>query len=171
MKTQIILPAGIYEDLLSHLLPLHARTEEAAFIFATPERSPAGLTFKFVEALKMKPQDFAVQHADYLELTDSARAGVIKRAHDLGASIIEVHSHVGPWRAAFSYSDVNGLKDIVPHIWWRLRGRPYAAIVVATDGFDALVWAEDPHAPCALDELVAGDRVLQATNISLRDWS
>ena len=170
MKTRLLLPADAHDRLLRHLLPERARCEEAAFIFARTEKTPTELTFHFVESQSLTPGDFVVRRADFLELTDATRAAVIKRAHDLGTSLIELHSHVGPWRAAFSYSDIAGLKDIVPHLWWRLRGRPYAAIVVARDGFDALVWTDNPHQPTALDELLAGERVLRPTNSSLEDW-
>jgi hypothetical protein len=170
MKTTLHLPAGIFEDLLQHLLPKNGWCEEAAFLFVASERTPPELKLTFIEATKLVPDDFVTRRADYLELKDETRARVIKRAHDFGASLIEVHSHVGPWRAEFSYSDIAGMKDIVPHLWWRLRGRPYAAIVVARSGFDALVWAEDPHVPGALYELNAGGKALRPTNRTLHEW-
>jgi len=170
MKTTLQLPAGAYEDLLRHLLPPGGKCEEAAFLFVTPRRSPTELTLRLLEVAKLEPADFAARHADYLELTDQARARIIKRAHDLNASLVEIHSHVGPWRASFSYSDVNGLKDTVPHMWWRLKGRPYVAIVVARDGLDAVAWVDNPHTPVALDELLAGDRVIRPSQTSLEDW-
>ena len=81
---------------------------------------------------------------DYFELTDEARIGLIKRAHVLQASLAEFHSHLSPWPAAFSLSDRMGLKETVPHMRWRLKRRPYLAVVVAPSGFDALVWSRDP---------------------------
>jgi len=170
MKTQINLPAAALADLMQHLLPPDARREEGAFVFAAPQKSDGQLCFRFIEAVKLCPADYAAQYSDYLELTDEARARLIKRAHDLDASIVEIHSHLGPWRASFSYSDIAGLKETVPHMWWRLRGRPYAALVFARDGFDALVWSDNPDKPVALDGLVAGDRVLKPTNSTLEEW-
>jgi hypothetical protein len=32
----------------------------------------------------------------------------------------------------------------VSHLWWRLRGRPYAAIVTSTPDLDALAWIDNP---------------------------
>jgi hypothetical protein len=170
MKTTLTLPANLWAEVLNHLLPRNAVVEEAAFMFAKTERTAAELKFEVVEVIKLTPQDFVARYADFIELKDEARARVIKRAHDLGASIVELHSHVGPWRAAFSFSDIAGLKDIVPHLWWRLKGKPYAALVVAKNGFDALVWADDPDLPRALDAVVAGDQVLQPTNETLKEW-
>jgi hypothetical protein len=164
MKTQIILPATVHEDLMSHLLPAGGECEEAAFVFATAERDHEVVRFHFVEAAKLKSSDFAYRSADYLELTDSTRRQLIKHAHDLKTSIIEIHSHVGGPGAQFSYSDRAGLKETVPHMWWRLPQRPYAAIVVAAEGFDAAIWVDSPLRPVPLTQLLAGNRILYPTN-------
>jgi hypothetical protein len=127
-------------------------------------------TFGVIEALKLTSENFSIQSNDHLELTDRTRANIIKRAHDLSASLVELHSHVGNWPAAFSLSDRLGLKDTVPHMWWRLRGRPYIAIVAAKSGYDALVWLNDPETPESLDGILKGHQIIQPTNLSIRDW-
>ena len=99
-------------------------------------------------------------------MADGTRAALIKRAHDLEASLVEMHSHPAPWPAAFSYADRMGLSETVPHMWWRLNRRPYLAIVVSPSGFDALLWLDNATLPRALDTLKAGDRMLQPTNNS-----
>jgi hypothetical protein len=171
MISSLTLTPAVHTDLLSHLLPLGGQCEEAAFLFVSAEKSPEELKMSVLEVEKLEPKDFIARHSDYLELADAARIRLIKRAHDLGASIVEMHSHVGPWRAAFSYSDIKGLKETVPHMWWRLRGRPYAAIVVARNGFDALVWSENPQTAIALDRLIVGDQVLRPTCTALEEWA
>src|SRR6266487_1407438 len=105
-----------------------------------------------------------------MELADETRAQVIKRAHDLGASMVEFHSHPYPWPARFSESDRVGLEEFVPHVWWRLKGRPYAAVVVAPSGFDGLVWMTSPDRPEQLDGIACGDRLLRPTGLTLRHW-
>ena len=75
-----------------------------------------------------------------------------------------------PWPAQFSEYDREGLLETVPHMLWRLAKRPYAAIVVAPSGFDALVWLSDPQKPSALDALVAGSQIMKPTNLSLLRW-
>ena len=35
----------------------------------------------------------------------------------------------------------------VPHLWWRLRGRPYGAVVVDGDTFDGLAWVVSADRP------------------------
>ena len=171
MKTALYLPPGAYEELLEHLLPLGGTCEEAAFLLASAQLSAGDLNLSVVETVKLAPTDFAARYADYLELADGVRGRVIKLAHDRGACLIEVHSHVGPWRASFSFSDIRGLKETVPHMWWRLKGRPYGAIVVARDGLDALVWVKDPEAPMPLNELWAGDRLIRPSCTTWEEWS
>lgn len=170
MKTILNLPDGLFEDLMLHLLPPNSFREEAAFLFVTSKRLDDHISFDVVEVSKLSPNDFDTQMGDYLELTDEARARLIKQAHDLGASLVELHSHPGPYPAAFSFADNTGLKETVPHMWWRLSKRPYLAIVTASDGFDALVWLDNPKIPQALDGLVAGSRLLRPTNNSIGDW-
>lgn len=166
MNTRLHFPAGLLDDLMGHLLrPLSIR-EEAAFLFARPA-AEAG-SFDVVEAVKLEGRDFVHRLSDYLELADETRARLIKRAHDLDASLVEMHSHLGPFPAAFSHADMIGLEDTVPYIWWRLKGRPYFAIVVASGGFDALAWLKGPDQPQALQSIVADGRLLHPTNNSLR---
>ena len=170
MKTILEMPAEKYAELRAHLLPPHGDCEEAAFLFVDSAPQGGECRFRVRETAKLMPRDFAVRHADYLELLDPVRAGLIKRAHDLGASLVEVHSHVGPWRAAFSYSDVRGLKDTVPHIWWRLKGRPYIAIVMSQVSVDALVWIEGPETPVPLNEIHAGTEIIRPTHSAWEEW-
>jgi len=170
MKTVLEMPAAQYAELRTHLLPPRGECEEAVFLFVDTISQDGECHFRVREMAKLMPEDFAVRHADYLELLDPVRARLIKRAHDLGASLVEVHSHVGPWRAAFSYSDVRGLKDTVPHIWWRLKSRPYIAIVVSQVSVDALVWLEGPETPVPLDEIRTGQEIIRPTHSALEEW-
>src|SRR5207249_9382808 len=76
-----------------------------------------------------------------VELTDEARARIIKTAWDTGTSPVEFHSHPGDYCGAmFSPIDMYGFSEYVPHCRWRLRGRPYLAVVVSPAGMDALAW-------------------------------
>ncbi|OCK55072.1 Mov34/MPN/PAD-1 family protein [Bradyrhizobium sp. LMTR 3] len=170
MKAFLKLEHGALGDLMAHLLPSDSEEEQAAFLFARAVRSDHQVTFEVAETRKLGPGDFIVQQEDYLELADETRAKLIKRAHDLDTSLVELHSHPGPWPAGFSYADRLGLQETVPHMWWRLKKRPYLAIVVAKSGFDALLWLDNPKVPRPLDGIVEGSRVLKPTNFSLGDW-
>jgi len=164
------LPEEPYHALLTHLLPADSEVEEAAFVFAHGAKDEGKTVFRYAESLAITPEGFMHRSEGYLELTDETRARVIKRAHDLGASIAEFHSHPFPGRAAFSLSDRAGLTEFVPHALWRLKGRPYIAVVVAPASFDGLVWMHDAKTPRPLDGIVVGGRVLRPTGLTLRRW-
>lgn len=164
MTTTLKLPDGLFGILTDHLLPKGGVREEAAFLFARPDDDPS--TYVVIESAMLAPSDFAHHQSDYLELDDTTRANLIKHAHDLDASLVEIHSHPGPFAAAFSYADLRGLQDTVPYMWWRLKQRPYFAIVVADGSFDALAWIIDPAAPEPLSILADG-QVHLSTNHTL----
>ena len=170
MKTLLKMPEKRFDEITAHLLPADPIREEAVFLFVEPVQSNSHLVFNVLDTQKLAPSDFASQCEDYLELADEARADLIKRAHDLGASLVEMHSHPGPFPAAFSYADRMGLKETVPHMWWRLKKRPYLAIVVSETGFDALLWLDNPRIPQALGGILAGARLLKPNNNSLKGW-
>ena len=89
-------------------------------------------------------------------------------AHDLGASIIEAHSHPYAYEhaAAFSTFDLGCLADVVPHVMWRLPGRPYVAMVFAPAGFDGLAWDRDPRAASCAPWLAVDDQLLDPTGFT-----
>ena len=84
-----------------------------------------------------------------------------------------MHSHPFPGigAAAFSWSDRRGLTETVPHMRWRLKNKPYGAIVVAPEGFDALVWIDNPAVPLPLEGINVGGELLKPTNRSLGGWN
>jgi proteasome lid subunit RPN8/RPN11 len=158
------LPAPVHQELLRHLLREPNGNEEAAFVFAKYRAEDS--RFRFIEWLAVPPDGFAVQLPYYFELTDETRTWIIKRAHDLGASVIEFHSHTGPWPAQFSPSDWSGFEEVVPHVWWRLKGRPYAAVVIARTGFDGFAWLTGPSTPTRLGGIDVGGQLLEPSRLS-----
>jgi len=146
----IVLTQHEYDRLRAHLLPPRSADEEAAFAFSDVQRTQC-LRFSPREWLFLTPGDFVYRSPYHLELEDKTRARIIKRAHDLGTSIIEFHSHPGNM-IGFSPSDIEGMAEFVPHVWWRLKGRPYGAVVIASGGLDGLVWVTSPQTP----ERIAG---------------
>jgi len=158
-------PIDVRAALWRHLLSTAAGPEEVAFVYARPSRED-GVSFGFIEWSAVEPEGFASRSAYHLELSDETRGHVIKRAHDLGASVVEFHSHRGRSDAQFSPSDWTGFEEFVPHIWWRLKGRPYAAIVVTSTSFDGLVWLDSPESPVRLDALISNGVSLAPTRLS-----
>jgi hypothetical protein len=113
----------------------------------------------------LKKEDFVYQSSSHIELSDSVRSRIIKNAHDAGAAIVEVHSHTGGWPAQFSPSDHLGFADWVPHVRWRLKGKPYGALVVTKSGFDGFIWRD--AIPDRIGRIrVIGGRSLRPTGLS-----
>jgi hypothetical protein len=160
------IPAAIKSALWRHLLPRRLIAEEAAFAFARWESEPQDQVLRCLEWLPVSQRGFASRSRFHFELSDRTRGFVIKRAHDLGASLVEFHSHDGDWPAAFSVSDLSGLEEFVPHVWWRLKGRPYAAVVVARSSHDGLVWLGDPQTAVHLDGIIVNGKLGQCTRRS-----
>ena len=157
--------------LWTHLLPKALR-EQAAFLFVIPSERRGKVVFNAVEADLLTATDFTVQYSDHFELSNEALVRTIKRAHHLGASIVEFHSHRDLGLAVFSLSDRLGLLRTVPHMRWRLKRRPYIAVVVAQNSFDALVWThEKGMIPDRLSGIASGATLISPTNLSLEDWN
>jgi hypothetical protein len=165
MPTHITISIGLHKRLLDHLFS--GRAEQLAFLLAT--RSDTDAETLCVSDLYCVPsKGFSVQTAFHLNLGDDVRAQMIKWAWNHQASLVEAHSHLGPDEAAFSPTDLAGLDDFVPHVWWRLQGRPYAALVFSRTGFDALIWTKSPTTPQELAGLkIIGGRAEQPTSITI----
>lgn len=93
------------------------------------------------------PSGYERQGEYHVTLTDDAHNQAIRWAWQADACLVEAHSHGDLEPAEFSPSDLAGFEDWVPHLWWRLRGRPYGAIVMATATIDIMAWVTQPDAP------------------------
>jgi hypothetical protein len=167
---ELVLTPDVYGSLTTHLLPTGNKCEEAAFGFANARTENGRLVFELIELLPVPPEGFVEKSRYFLHLTDEMRALVIKRAHDLKASLVEFHSHPLQRHAEFSPSDLAGFREFVPHILWRLKGRPYAAFVFAPTGFDAVAWMDDVQNPVAFGSVVAGGDRHIPTNATIQNW-
>lgn len=167
---ELNLPPSVYATLVKHLLPPGATCEEAAFGFASTRSENGRLIFALLELLPVPPEGFVERSRYFLHLTDEMRGRVIKRAHDLSASLIEFHSHPLQPHAEFSPSDRTGFQEFVPHVKWRLKGRPYAAFVFTPTTFDALAWVSDVAAPIAFDAIAADGHRHPSTKMTFSNW-
>lgn len=165
-RVALSMSGSMYKALRRHLRP-RGDVEQVAFVFGRPAASPAGLLLEAIEWYGVPVDGFVFQSEYHVELTDETRAAVIKRAHDLGASLVEFHSHVFTGGAAFSPSDVAGLRELVPHVRWRLAGRPYMAFVLAPDGHDALAWMGPAAEPIQADGIVVDGQLRPASGRTL----
>jgi hypothetical protein len=158
------LQVGLKEDLWAHLL--QNDVEQVAIVFAAVETTGDTTVFVAKDAYLATADCFEIHSEFHVELNDEARARIIKRAWDTGTSPVEFHSHPGDyWGAMFSLSDLHGFSDYVPHCRWRLRGRPYLAVVVCPAGVDALAWTGAGGEPVGVDAIRPdGGAVIVPTN-------
>lgn len=126
----------LHEQMQRHLFS--GDTEQVAFAFADWEESRSTLRLRSVELIPSS--GFAFQSDYHVELEHDEHARIIKAAFDRQACLVEFHSHRSDGPARFSSSDLNGFDEFVPHVRWRLGGRPYAAIVWHETSFDGLLW-------------------------------
>jgi hypothetical protein len=168
VSTFLDLSRNLQTSLWRHLLKGPA--EQVAFLFADVVSDGSDTAFRPRAHYLVPPADYEIQSAFHVALADHVRPRLIKQAWDTNTSIIELHSHPHGWRdAEFSPSDLGGFDEFVPHVWWRLRGRPYMAIVVSPTTVDAMVWMTDPHIPQSLDAIrIDGRPEMVPTGLTLQ---
>lgn len=153
MKTIISMPGYAFRKIKSLLLPPRMRVEEVCFLFAQVKKNNNEIYFMVREWHHVQSSEYAIQSESHVALLDEMRPKIIKRAHDLDATVVELHSHIGNNSAQFSSSDMYGFQEFVPHVRWRLNNKPYAAVVFTQSGFDALVWTGNQNMPTSLTEI------------------
>lgn len=169
VQSSILIPNRIFHDICNHLIPKKVKSERVAFIFTTVSKTNKSIQLKFKSWYPVQSDEYEYQSLGYVELKDEMRSKIIKMAFDLDAAIVELHSHPYPETAKFSYSDLRGFDDFVTHVWWRLKGKPYAAIVFSNFDFDALIWIENPKIPQQLTEIIAGDQHINPNGLTLNN--
>jgi hypothetical protein len=171
MSSTIKMPADVFDLIKSHLLPENMVVEEVAFFFAKIENTGDETVFEYKDHWLLSSDDFVSQGAYYFELTDETVKRLIKQAHDLNTAIVEFHSHVNQQSAEFSYTDWEGFQEFVPHVFWRLKDRPYAAVVLTSNGFDALAWIKSGKQSEPIKGLDIESELLLPTNNSYKKWA
>jgi hypothetical protein len=143
------------------------KQESVSFVFASVQKSRSSVDFSFVEWYAVKSDEYESRSLWYVELKDNLRPKIIKKAFDLDGTIVEIHSHPHSAHAQFSDSDLMGLQEFVPHVMWRLKGKPYAALVFSNSDFDGLAWIKNPSQPLQLAVLIVNDRSLKPSGLTL----
>lgn len=166
MATEIRFQAKAWNSLRRHLL--QSREEQVGFAFCSYATRPGRSIFTVRDSYLASPTDFDIQSTYHITLTDDALAKLIKSASDAKACLVEFHSHPLPdGDVEFSPSDLAGLKDLVPYIRWRLKGQPYAAVVVGPNGIDALAWTLPGTQATSVDGIWAGRRRITPTHLTI----
>jgi hypothetical protein len=148
------------------------------YLFGAPER----LAFLFLHDFPGDAAPWAVAHTgrvwlldpgeylhrgrDGVELAEHVRPALIQTAHQHGYAVVEAHAHDWPGPSTrFSRTDLDGLEQLGPHMIWRVAGRPYTALVLGPDSFDALQWHPDGRVT-AIEALVVDGEHTAPTGIS-----
>ena len=160
------------ERLSAHLLPDPPVAEEVAFLFARVHAGSEGFVLEVEDLHLVEDGAFRSRGIAHLQVEHDFIGRMIKRAHDLGTALVEAHSHPfeGLSAARFSPSDRAGLAEIVPHVLWRLPGRPYAALVFAPEGTDGLLWPSHGAEPEQITELRIGGQAQRTSLLTLPAW-
>jgi len=137
MRTRIEIGESAFEQMR---IDLRGDVEQAGFFLADfdqPRRC-----FVLGEWISVPSAGFEIQSGYHVALTDALKAEVLGAATVGEQGLVEVHSHLGADSAGFSPTDIDGLREWVPQVRWRLRGHPYAAMVWDETSFDALAWTQ-----------------------------
>ncbi len=166
MGPSIRIDETLWTTVRAHLL--RDGMEQAAMMFAAVHETDVSLDFSVREVELLQGSDFDHQSAIHISLTDETSARLIKRAWNSRLAMIEVHSHRGRLAIPeFSPSDRRGFVEFVPHVRWRLRGAPYAALVITESGFDALAWIGTGTCPVQVHHVHVGHSQLQPSRLTM----
>ena len=147
-------------------------SERMAFLAATRTNSsgPGDGDWTITEVMYLDDDtDYAYQGWNGVELADHIRPKTLMWSTELGAGLVEVHSHgAGRGATTFSNTDLRGLLEITPSVLWRLAGRPYAALVVGgRKDHDSLAWTSRGAAPEPIGGLIIGTNITHPTGKAL----
>jgi len=172
MTAVVSLTQSQFCRLKSHLIPRRHKVEQVAFLFVTPRQSLGTLRLICQDIWCCAPDELDHQLAYHISLKDETKASLIKKAHDTGCALAELHSHIGKVSAQFSPSDYFGFEEFVPHIRWRLKGAPYAAIVMTKRDMDGFVWAGQENTAARLQGIEVDGRLGTKMNgLSPLQWT
>lgn len=172
MTAVVCLTQSQFSQLMLHLIPRRHNVEQLAFLFVKPEQSRDSLRLVCEDTWCCAPDELDHQSAYHISLRDETKASLIKKAHDTECALVELHSHVGNAAAEFSPSDHFGFEEFVPHVRWRLKGQPYAAIVVTKRDMDGFIWAGQEITAARLQGIeVDGSLAAKMNGLSSLQWS
>lgn len=156
-----------YHKIRNHVIS--SNLEGAAFAYARSTKQNNSLVFECFDWDPVDDNGFESRSEFHLMLTDRMRAHIIKRAHDLRASLVEFHSHSNDLPVKFSLSDLQGFGEFIPHVWWRLDDKPYVAVVFNESSFDGLIWHKNPTSPEQLKGIIVNEQYLNPTKLTLKE--
>ncbi|MBI3632553.1 MAG: hypothetical protein HY225_03830 [Candidatus Vogelbacteria bacterium] len=140
----------------------------AGFLFMKTVKIDGLIFFEFLDMDLIQEKELESGGYCGLEIGEEGWNRIMAKASKFKASIIEAHSHPFSKKGvSFSGYDLEGFKELVPQLWWRLGGVPYMALVFGRKDFDAIVWVDSPHVHRRLKHIVTDDgKILKPTNMT-----
>lgn len=158
---RIIVSSKFSKSIKRHLAK---KTEQVAFLFLNQTDIDS---FECKDAFLVPELELINQSEYHSEVSDRVIADVIKKAATIHSCLCEIHSHpFSKSNTRFSPSDMLGFAEFVPHVWWRLKGLPYFAIVFGSKDCDAMAWLKNPKRPTLVSQIQFGDDALTPTGLS-----
>lgn len=149
--------------LLSHL---RAQPEQVAFLqgFATDDRDSF-----LLDQIFLVTADEIELGWSHVTLGEEARRRLFSWTAQQADVLVEAHSHgVLGDPVGLSITDLDGLSEWVPHMRWRLSGRPYVALVFGQESMDGVAWVDEKRLLPVSRLDLAGGEVLESTGRSYR---
>ena len=138
MEANVLIPEELYITLRRHLFK--ENQEQGAFLFAKESASSNGTDLIVKDIHLIQTGAWDVQNSFYLELSEEEKVKIMLHARDRDFDLIECHSHRNNGPAAFSLSDIRGLKEFLGYVRWKLPGKKYGALVWTESSVHGQVW-------------------------------
>jgi hypothetical protein len=160
--SSVYFPTDLFDELIKHL----GRAPEMVAFMRSPAPGKDGV-FRVEDLYLVDIDSTTLAEDGHCDLDDEVRSAVIKWAWDNDSCLLEAHSHGLLFPPGLSRFDLVQLQDWVPHVRWRLNGRPYVALVTASLQVDGIAWSD--NGPEAIEQiLVAGHEPIITTGLSIQ---
>ncbi len=147
MRREILLPGGTWPALRDHLLGQGSQ-EQLAFLLAATAQGRGWLRLLVREAIAVPPEALLQQTAARLEVQPAFSQAILRRCHETGLSLIEVHSHpFAHQHTTFSPRDVANEALKFRYVEKRIPHVRHATMVVGHESLDAHLWARGAAVP------------------------
>lgn len=147
--TRLVIPELVADEIRAHLLASDLETAgiifaESASLDGRPER------FLFREFLAVPDEGYARRTGDFIELTPSFIAWVLKRARVNSWAIFFTHTH--PWNGTVRPSpiDLEGEKRIFPAVYRQAPGLHHGRIILGRSDYHAALWPDTERSETAV---------------------
>ena len=144
-------PSELFDDLFRHL----SRAPEMVAFMRSPVPGSDGV-FRVQDLYLVDSNSTTLAEDGHCDLDDEVRSAVIKWAWDNDSCLLEAHSHGLLFPPGLSRFDIAQLTEWVPHVRWRLSGRPYVALVTASLQADGVAWSDS--GPQAIEKILVDTR-------------